>query len=179
MPPMNELCRPKLFVSRVWEIDFAKLAELGIVNICCDIDNTLAERKAMEPMPEALQAINDARSQGYIKKFCIVSNIIVGEHRRRRVQGFAKALNTDFWYAAGFWDRKPKPAPFVAGMKMMGSAPQTTAMIGDQLFTDILGANRLGMYSILVEPIGGDHWTTRLSGRRRREKEMLKLFGLK
>jgi predicted HAD superfamily phosphohydrolase YqeG len=46
---------------------------------------------------------------------------------------------------------KPLPFAFWQAMKLLGSAPKTTAMIGDQLFMDILGANLLGIYSIFVE----------------------------
>ncbi len=60
---------------------------------------------------------------------------------------------------------------------MMNSQPENTAIIGDQIFTDVLGGKRLGLYTILVRPLGEDHWTTRLTGRRRREIRILKRLG--
>lgn len=61
---------------------------------------------------------------------------------------------------------------------MMEAQPAQTAIIGDQLFTDIAGGNKLGLYTILVRPLGPDHWSTRLSGRRLREARILRALGL-
>lgn len=61
------------------------------------------------------------------------------------------------------WALKPGPLGFWRAMAIMGTRPATTALIGDQLFTDVLGGNLLGMYTILVEPLSEDEFpTTRL-----------------
>lgn len=61
------------------------------------------------------------------------------------------------------WALKPVPLGFWRAMAIMGTRPATTALIGDQLFTDVLGGNLLGMYTILVEPLSQDEFpTTRL-----------------
>jgi HAD superfamily phosphatase (TIGR01668 family) len=61
------------------------------------------------------------------------------------------------------WALKPVPLGFRRAMAIMGTRPATTALVGDQLFTDVLGGNLLGMYTILVEPLSPDEFpTTRL-----------------
>lgn len=169
---------PKLYCPSVADIKFSTLAFQGIVNYCFDIDNTLASRTDEHPLPKLAAAIERARKAGYIRGLCVVSNIIFGEARRQRVINFARDLNTPHYYAANFWERKPSPKPFLAAMKMLHSDPTNTAFVGDQLFTDIIGGNRLGMYTILVQPIGPDHWCTRLTGRRKKEQIFLQRLGL-
>ena len=168
---------PKLYFPSIAYINFRTLAFQGIVNYCIDLDNTLALRTDAHPIPKLADAINRAREAGYIRQLCIVSNVIFGEARRQRVANFARDLNTPHYYAAGFWERKPSPKPFIAAMKMMQSDPSTTACIGDQLFTDIVGGNLAGMFTILVQPLGPDHWFTRLTKRRRKEQIFLQRLG--
>ena len=62
---------------------------------------------------------------------------------------FADAMNTPYVYKAG----KPKRGGYLAGMERMGTTLESTLFVGDQLFTDVWGANRTGLYSILVKPI--------------------------
>lgn len=178
-PKDFELLRPNQYCRDLSCIDFAELSNRGIRYFCIDLDNTLAFRNGIHALPHIAEALDRARRDGYIEDICVVSNIICGKKRRLRVQNIANELNINRYYAATFWDRKPSPKPFQSAMTMMGSTPENTACIGDQLFTDILGGNRLGLYSILVEPLGNDHWTTRLTGRRRREKRILEKLGLK
>ena len=64
----------------------------------------------------------------------------------------------------------------------MNSQPEETVFVGDQIFTDIVGANRLGFYTIwLMDRMSADHWTTKMTGRRKKEdkiREVLKQRGL-
>ncbi len=172
------LLTPKLYRPSIADIDFKSLASQGIFYYCLDLDNTLAPRTGLHPLPHLAAAINQAREAGYIRDICLVSNIICGAARRRRVANFAEEMNTPHFFAADFWVRKPSPKPFQAALKMMNSEPGNTACIGDQLFTDIAGGNRVGLYTVLVQPLGPDHWSTRLTGRRRREQRILQILGL-
>lgn len=173
-----QLLTPKLYCPTLADIDFASLASQGIFYYCLDLDNTLAPRSGDHPLPHLAAALAQAREAGCIRGLCLVSNIICGSARRQRVARFAKELGTPHYFAASFWERKPSPKPFQAALRMMHSQPQNTACIGDQLFTDILGGNRLGLYTILVQPLGDDHWSTRLTGRRKREQKVLQQLGL-
>jgi hypothetical protein len=58
------------------------------------------------------------------------------------------------------WAVKPVPVGFWRAMSIMGTTPATTALVGDQLFTDVLGGNLVGMYTILVEPLSTEEFPT-------------------
>ena len=75
---------------------------------------------------------------------CLISN-----NKEPRVRPFADAMETPFVYKAD----KPSRRGYQEGMARMGTDRSNTLFIGDQLFTDVWGANRAGMYSILVKPI--------------------------
>ncbi len=177
-PDKLELLRPNLCCRDITTIDFQALAQQNIRFYCIDLDNTLAPLTGQHPLPHLAQALQDARQSGYIQDICLVSNIICGEKKRQRVQRFAEELHIPHFYAATFWNRKPSPVPYRYALEAMHAQPKETACIGDQLFTDILGGNRLGLYSILVKPLGKDHWSTQLTGRRRRERRILNELGL-
>lgn len=173
-----ERFRPKLYCQSVLDIDFAELADKGITNICFDLDNTIALRDAMEPASGIMEYIQKARDEHYIRNIALVSNVIWGQQRCQRVINLASQLHIDNIYTAWFWDGKPSAMPFVAAMKMMNSQPENTAIVGDQVFTDIYGGNRLGLYTILVTPLGPDHWSTGLMQRRYLEEQLIRSFQL-
>ena len=175
----HALLRPRLCCRDLSCLDFACLAERGIFYYCLDLDNTLAPRADNHPLPHIAAAFNAARRQGYVRDACIVSNIIFGNKRRQRVAQFAQDLEIEHFFAANFFERKPCANPFRFALQAMGAQAEQTAMVGDQLFTDIVGGNALGLYTILVEPLGPDHWSTRLTGRRRREEQTLRALGLR
>ncbi|MEW6280903.1 MAG: HAD hydrolase-like protein [Candidatus Eremiobacterota bacterium] len=167
------LLLPCLRVPRLAELEFSRLADRGIVYYCLDVDNTVARVGSWEPAPGVGEALAPARAAGFVRDACLLSNVILGAARIRRLDHLAAMLGIRHAYAARFWDRKPSPRPFRWAMQRMSSDPATTAVVGDQLHTDILGGNRLGLYTVLVKPLGPDHWTTRLTGRRRRERALL------
>ncbi|MBQ7529030.1 HAD-IIIA family hydrolase [bacterium] len=166
--------KPDIYCKDVTQVPFAELHSRGIDNICIDVDNTLALRDSYTVNSKILTTLEEARKCGYIKNICVVSNIIFGAKRAKRVEEIAKQLNTPHFFAARFWHRKPGPKPFLEAMKMMDSQPQNTAIIGDQIFTDILGGKRLGLFTVLVKPLGPDHWCTALTNRRKREEYILR-----
>ena len=135
-------------------------------------------RDAMEPASGIMEYIQKARDEHYIRNIALVSNVIWGQQRCQRVINLASQLHIDNIYTAWFWDGKPSAMPFVAAMKMMNSQPENTAIVGDQVFTDIYGGNRLGLYTILVTPLGPDHLSTGLMQRRYLEEQLIRSFQL-
>ena len=75
---------------------------------------------------------------------CLISN-----NQKPRVEPFAKAMKTRYLYNA----HKPSPKNYLLAMEKMGTGLTDTVFIGDQLFTDVWGAKKAGIYSILVKPI--------------------------
>ncbi|MCD6309669.1 MAG: HAD hydrolase-like protein, partial [Candidatus Eremiobacteraeota bacterium] len=82
------------------------------------------------------------------------------------------------YVCAELFFQKPSPKPFKEAMKKISRPPSSFMMIGDQIFTDILGANRLGIYTILVKPLGADSWASKIIPRRFLERYYLKKFKL-
>ncbi len=153
---MFKLLYPKLYVAKLFDIDLAELQKKGICAILLDLDNTIVPRDQDCCPGEIVQWIKKAKKHGF--KLCIVSN-----NSPARVQTLASSLAIPAVYRAV----KPARRPFIQAMKLLGVAPDQTAFIGDQIFTDVLGGNRLGLYTILVAPLPGrEFWATRLFSRR-------------
>lgn len=136
---------PRAHYKTVQDIDLSKLQALGINNLIVDLDETLRKRNS-DNIPEgSVKWIDEVKRRGF--KVCITSNNPFG-WKISKVEETLKA-------PVSFMALKPLPAAFNHAMRMLGSKPSNTALIGDQLFTDIFGANMLGIYTILVDPITG------------------------
>jgi len=135
--------RPAQFARAIWEVDLDQLVARGIRGIILDLDNTIAYWNDRQVRPEARAWIAEARRRGL--ELCLLSN----SFRSARVVAVAEEL--------GIHCVRRGCKPFASGYRRaiaaMGASPQTTCAIGDQIFTDILGANRAGLTSILVEPL--------------------------
>jgi HAD superfamily phosphatase (TIGR01668 family) len=139
---------PDLYVDSVFDIDLDKLAERGIKGIITDLDNTLVRWDQPDATPKLIEWLDHVRDTRGIK-VCIVSN-----NKHHRVEQFAKPLNIPYIGRA----RKPKKSPFLRALDALGTKREETVVIGDQLFTDVLGGNRMNMYTILVVPVAEKEW---------------------
>jgi len=139
---MKRVLKPDLYLKNIHELNAGLLAEKGISAIIIDIDNTLVPWDTKEPDEKVNQFVYDLVQKGF--KICILSN-----NSRKRVEEFNKGLKLPAIHKA----IKPSRNAFKRAMKLMDAAAENTAVIGDQLFTDILGGNRMGLYTILVSPI--------------------------
>ena len=153
---MFERFIPQLRVKTVYDINLDELKSKGIKGIITDLDNTLVGAKDPLATPQLAAWLEEVKRQGF--KLVIVSN---NDHVR--VSTFATPLDISFVHAA----RKPSIRPFRKAMGLMMLSPIETAVIGDQLMTDVLGGNRMKMYTILVDPISiqDEGWTTRINRR--------------
>ena len=124
-------------------LDPAALAAKGIKLVLADLDNTLVPYKVPAPTQEVVDWKNALEAQG-IQLF-ILSN----SRKPGRAQRFAEALGVPFQGHSG----KPKKAGYLRAMERMNAKPEETVMVGDQIFTDILGANNAGVIPLMVEPI--------------------------
>lgn len=132
---------PERVARSAYRIPYEQLYEEGIRGVIFDIDNTLTLPDA--PADEACRQL--FRRLGDIGlKACIVSN-----NRGPRVKSFADDVGADFVPKA----LKPRKYGYRKAMELMGTVPETTVSVGDQLFTDIWGANRMGLHSILTKPL--------------------------
>lgn len=139
---MFGLFRPTARFDRLADIDLAAVRRMGYRVLLFDVDNTITCWNSGDIAPEVVRwfgRLGDAGLRG-----CIISNNSAG-----RLQPLADELGLDFVAKA----RKPLPFGYRRAMRQMGGDKNTTLMIGDQLLTDILGANLAGISSVLVTPI--------------------------
>lgn len=138
---MLEMLYPNEYVDSTYRIDFGQLFRDGYRGVIFDIDNTLVPHGA--PSDEQSDALFAAlHKMGW--KTTVLSN-----NKEPRVKMFADQAGTEYIHKAG----KPKTAGYLKAMERMGTDRGNTLFVGDQIFTDIWGANRAGIRTILVKPI--------------------------
>jgi HAD superfamily phosphatase (TIGR01668 family) len=147
---MKKRLKPDMYLKTVHELDTDILVEKGISAIIIDIDNTLVSWDTKEPDEKVNQFVCRLVGEGF--KICILSN-----NTKKRVEEFNKCLKLPAIHKA----IKPSKSAFIRAMKLMDASAENTAVIGDQLFTDVLGGNRMGLYTVLVSPISDKEfvWT--------------------
>ena len=139
---MNNPLSPDSYLSSVHAVDLDDLAARGIRVLLLDLDNTLLPRDT-NVVPDELKAwAAGLRDRGF--SVCLVSN-----NWHERVHHVASELGFDLVDKAV----KPLPFAFLAALRRAGAKRREAAVIGDQLFTDILGGNMLGMRTVLVSPL--------------------------
>lgn len=147
--------RPHLYYESVYHVDFASLKEQGIRGVVFDLDNTLVGWNHPTPHDALVHFLQEFHDQGF--RSCIVSN-----NGTERVQSFAKLLGIPAVHRA----QKPRSRGLLQALKILGTAPQETAIVGDQVFTDVLGGNLLGLLTVLVVPIPSKEFITTQAVRR-------------
>jgi HAD superfamily phosphatase (TIGR01668 family) len=133
---------PSEMAGSVFDIDLDGLSRRGIKALIVDLDNTLVGWDSDEISPRVCQWIKSARSQGF--GVCIASNGL-----DTRVRKVATLLDIPAIAKA----TKPRKRPFRQALEILGVRPEEVAVVGDQVFTDIFGGNRMELYTILINPI--------------------------
>ena len=141
---MLGLFYPGAFAEQPDDIDFDDLYRRGIRALIFDIDNTLVPHGA-DSTAEVDRKMAELRAIGF--RLFFLSN-----NGRERVERFLKNIDGEYLCNAS----KPRPKSYRAALHRMGLKRGEALVIGDQLFTDILGANLAGLDSILVRYIGYD-----------------------
>jgi uncharacterized protein len=152
----SRLLTPCWRAHGIAEITAERLNELGLIGVILDMDNTLAEWRAEAPLPEAVVWLGEIHAAGL--KTCVVSNT----HRTERLKRLCDILGVEYILGAV----KPFRRGFRLALERMGTPADRTAVIGDQIFTDVLGGNRMGLYTVLVPPLSsaefiGTRWISR------------------
>jgi len=137
------LFRANYLADSIYQVSGAALARRGIKLLLADLDNTLVPYGV--PLPdEKVKAWRDELERHGVTLFILSNN-----RHENRPRVFAEGLDVPFIGHAG----KPKTPSFCKAMEQMGVTREQTAIIGDQIFTDVLGGNRAGVSTILVKPI--------------------------
>lgn len=135
--------RPDLRVANIADIAVADLRERGFGALLLDLDNTLLPWKNSDVPESSKQWVEGAKQLGM--KLCIVSNT----HYPKRLNRIAEELGIGSVARA----LKPRARGFLEAARMTGCELASSVVVGDQLFTDILGGNLAGAYTILVNPM--------------------------
>jgi HAD superfamily phosphatase (TIGR01668 family) len=138
---MLRIFYPKRLADSSYDIDYEKLYREGYRGILFDIDNTLVEHGA-DATPRAVALFDKLKGIGF--QTCLISN-----NRDERVRRFNRQIGTNYIHKAN----KPLTKNYIRATKIMGTRLDNTVFVGDQLFTDVFGANRIGMMTYLVKPI--------------------------
>ncbi len=150
---MLRLVTPHYRVANVCELTPARLQQWGIRALLLDVDCTLTRYRYPEPPPETTAWIEQLCAAGI--KLCLVSNGMGG-----RIRGFAERLQLPCIAKA----MKPLPRGIRAAMAKLEATASETAIVGDQLFADIMAGRLAGILTILTPPIHPEEepWYTRL-----------------
>lgn len=132
---------PREWIDSTYQIPWEAWYESGIRGVIFDIDNTLVPHGA--PADQRALALFE-KLHGMGMKTCLLSN-----NKEPRVASFAAQVSSPYIYKAG----KPSVKNYRKAMDWMETTARDTLFVGDQLFTDVYGANRAGIYGILVKPI--------------------------
>ena len=132
---------PHAYVDSAYGIDFEKLYREGYRGVIFDIDNTLVPHGAPADRG-AVDLFRRLKDRGY--RVMLLSNT-----REPRVKSFASAVGAEYIHKAG----KPGVGSYIRAMEQMHTDKSNTLFVGDQLFTDIWGANRAGIRTFLVRPV--------------------------
>jgi len=164
---MTILLRPQLYVGSLLDIPLDKLRDRKISAFIVDLDNTITEWNSRELRTEIINWFSFIKNQGF--KACILSN-----NNEQRIQEVAVRLGIPYIHRA----KKPLRRSFHRALQIMEVSAGEAAVIGDQIFTDILGGNRAGLYTILVKPLARREFMgTKIS--RALEVLVLRYLGLK
>ncbi|WP_027627999.1 YqeG family HAD IIIA-type phosphatase [Ruminiclostridium cellobioparum] len=139
---MIEKYYPDLYYDSIRHIDLDMLEKKGIKGFILDIDNTLVPMHSKDADQNAITWIGELKKRGF--KVCILSNAA-----RKRVIRFNREIAVTAIHRA----YKPSGRAFLKAADVLELEPESIAVVGDQIFTDIHGGNKANMLTILVKPI--------------------------
>ncbi|MCI8429426.1 MAG: YqeG family HAD IIIA-type phosphatase [Lachnospiraceae bacterium] len=157
---------PDEVTASVYGLNWERLS-VQYRGVIFDIDNTLVPHGA--PADEkAIRLFQRLHDLG-------MKTLLVSNNKEARVSSFAAPLKTDYVYKAG----KPKKAGYERAVEKLGLKPEHILFIGDQVFTDIWGANRAGMHTLLTEPVDPSTDEIQIVVKRWFEKPFRKAFAIR
>ncbi len=144
-----KLLKPTIYQKDVFTINYDKLHKQNIKNLLFDIDNTIASGKDKLPSKEIIELFNNLKEKGF--NVFIITNAL-----KKRASRFKEKLNIKTYH----FSMKPSSRNYNKLIKENNLNIKECAAIGDQIYTDVKGANKLGILSILVDPISNYEFIT-------------------
>lgn len=154
---------PTLYRRRITDVTAEDLRQLGVTGLLLDVDNTLTTHDSPHLPPAVAGWLAQRQAEG-------LRPVVVSNNSPERVRPFAEKLGLPFQAQAA----KPLPRGYRAAARLLELSPEQCVVIGDQIFTDILGANLAGMPSVLLEPIEPETQQKFIVFKRRLEKSLLR-----
>lgn len=142
-----KLLQPRESARSIFEIDYPRLYRAGKRAILFDLDNTLGRRRTKHLDPKVVELLARLTEMGF--RIGILTN-------RRRVRGDPMIAALSSCYPLLHTARKPGRSGFRKLLSKLDLLPEEAVMIGDRRLTDVFGANRLGIYTILIRKRGMD-----------------------
>ena len=143
LPGLVSLLSPDLVLENtILKLTPELLDQYQLRGLILDVDDTLVSSKAAEVSPELQQWLLEIKQVALV---ALVSNNL----SRVRIERIANTLDLPYAFRAGKPSRR-KLRPVLAEMKL---PREQVAMVGDRLFTDVLAGNRMGLFTILVDPV--------------------------
>ena len=133
---------PDKKADSIFSLDLHALSSLCFRGIIFDIDNTLESHRVPEPCENVSRFLSHVAEAGF--SVCLISN-----GKKERVERFNSKLHLPAIGHAG----KPGKKNLRRALSLLNTTASETALVGDQIFTDVYGGNRMGFYTILVNPI--------------------------
>jgi HAD superfamily phosphatase (TIGR01668 family) len=163
---------PDFTARSVADIDFDLLKKLKVRHLLFDLDQTLRRPYSRHLEDAVVELLKEVQSSGQFLSLNLVSN------NQRKLNRFSDPIDANVYqpYREGFKIiRKPNPKFFEFVLDHLNTTPEQTVMIGDRLHADVLGGNRMGMYTIFVTKRGPiDYWFDWLLLTRMRDNKRLK-----
>ncbi len=134
--------KPDKYYKNIYEIDYLKLKKNGIKYLLFDLDNTIGDNRCHTPEGKAINLFKTIKELN-------ITPILISNALPWRVKAYANALECDsYWLSA-----KPRKKNYLKIIEKYNPKQTEVACIGDQIYTDIKGAKRMGYTSILVDRI--------------------------
>ena len=161
------LLKPDIKLEKITDITPEILNKYNICSLILDVDNTLSTHHGhilTDGLEEWLRLMKDSNI-----KLMVLSN-----SKEARVKPFAEKINLPF-ISLGL---KPLPFGYIRALKAIGGKRKNTAIVGDQIFTDVLGGNAVGVKTILLTPILLET-TAGFKFKRKIERVVFKIYNIK
>lgn len=161
------LLKPNIKLHGITDITVELLNKFNIKALLLDVDNTMSTHHGTQLTEGLTEWIAYMQKNG-------IKLIVLSNSKKFRIEPFAKRIGLPFISLAC----KPLPTGYLRGVKALGEKRKNTAIVGDQIFTDVLGGNAVGVKTVLLTPIKlEDGWSFKI--RRNLEKKIYKLYNIK
>ncbi len=161
------LLLPDIKLNRITDITLELLSKNNISALLLDVDNTMSTHHGTVLTDGLMEWIKEMQHGG-------IELLVLSNSKRKRVEPFAKRIGLPF-ISLGC---KPLPTGYIRGIKRLQKKRGNVAIVGDQIFTDVLGGNIVGIKTIMLTLIKAeDAWSFKL--RRNLEKKIIAKYNIK